>query len=62
VSSKLVFFPFLIDICSTANHVVCLTYCVLDSDGPVILLRDWELVSSDILVWLATVFFLVDRG
>ena len=25
----------LIDVCTTANHVVCLTYCVLDYGGPV---------------------------
>jgi hypothetical protein len=29
---------------------------VLDSDGPVLLLRDRELASSAIIVWLATVF------
>jgi len=48
VSFELSFFSFLIDVCSIANHVVCLTYCVLDFDGPVILLRDRELESSDI--------------
>jgi hypothetical protein len=56
VSSELAVFPFLIDACSIANHVVSLTYCVLDSDRPVILLRDRELASSRNLVWLATVF------
>jgi hypothetical protein len=29
---------------------------VLDSDGPIILLRDRELASSGIIVWLTTVF------
>ena len=28
-------FSFLIDVYTTANHVVCLIYCVLDSVGPV---------------------------
>jgi hypothetical protein len=49
-------FFFLIDVCSTASHVVCLTYCLLDSDGPLLLLRDWELASSGVIVWLATMF------
>jgi len=56
VSFELSFLPFLIDVCSTVNHVVCLTYCVLDYVGPVLLLRDRELASSGIIVWLATVF------
>jgi hypothetical protein len=29
-------FPFdSIDVCTTSYHVVCLTYCVLDFDGPI---------------------------
>jgi hypothetical protein len=62
VSFELSFFPFLIVVCSTASHVVYLTYCVLGSDGPVILLRDRELVSSGIIVWLATVFLWCTEG
>jgi len=61
VSFELSFFSSLIDVCSTANHVVCLTYCVLDSDGPVLLLRDRELASSgSCLVGYGV--SLVDRG
>ena len=62
MSFELSFFPFLIDVCSIANHVICLTYCVLDSDGPVFLLRDRELASSGIIVWLATMFLWWTRG
>jgi len=33
--SSCVFFPFLIDVCTTAILVVCFTYYVLDSGGPI---------------------------
>jgi len=36
VSFELSHFLFdLIDVCTTTNHVDCLTYCVLNSGGPV---------------------------
>jgi len=28
-------FSFLSDVCTTKNQVVCLTFCVVDSGGPV---------------------------
>ena len=35
MSFELSFFSFLIDVCTTAIHVVCFTFCVLDVEGPV---------------------------
>jgi len=36
----------LIDVCTAAYHVICLTYCVLVPVGRLLFLRDRELVTS----------------
>ena len=57
-------FPSLIwlTFCTTANHAVCLTFCVLDAGGPIMLLRDRELVSCCNFVLASFGAPLVDRG
>jgi len=48
--------------CTITNHADCLTFCVLGAGGPVILLRDRELVSFCNLVLTGLVFLWCTGG
>jgi len=63
VSFELSSFLFLIwlTFCTIINYANCLTFCVLDAGGPIILLRDRELVSFCNLVLIGFGVPLVER-
>lgn len=60
-AEQLPFFD-LIDVLHNRKSCQCLTFCVMDAGGPVILLRDRKLVSFCNLVSVGFGVSLVDRG
>jgi len=62
VSVELSFFSFLNDICSTAKHVVCLTFVCWILMGRLLCFEIGSWILTTLFVWLATMFLLWTGG